>query len=51
MAKFFTVWPIKGEGRVVVVEFRQFGNTNYGTVNYYLLARNTGFAVISVLQN
>ena len=33
-----------------IVEFRQFGNTHYGTVNYYLLARNTGFAVISMFQ-
>ena len=40
----------RGKSCSYIVEFRQFGSTHYGTVNYYLLARNTGFAVISMLQ-
>ena len=40
----------RGKSCSYIVEFRQCGNTQYGTVNYYLLARNTGYAVISMFQ-
>ena len=38
----------RGKSCSYIVEFRQCDNTQYGTVNYYLLARNTGYAVISM---
>lgn len=37
----------RGESCSYIVQFKENGNIEFGTVQYYLLARNTGFAVIS----
>ena len=40
----------RGKSCSYIMEFRKCGNTQYRTVNCYLLARNTGYAVISMFQ-
>lgn len=37
----------RGESCSYIVQFKENDNIEFGTVQYYLLARNTGFAVIS----